>query len=339
MSRPPSRASGRPTLAELARIAGVSPITASRVLRGVSTVDPELVRRVREAAEAIHYVANPAARALASARSSTVVVLVPSLSNLLFIETLEEIQAVLAGAGLEMFIGNTHYVPDEEERLVRDYLAYQPRGLILTGGDQTPATRAMLDGAGIPRVHMMDLAAGAGACCVGFSQIEAGAAVARHLLERGRRRLAWIAAQLDPRTLERGRGFRQALADGGHPDPVTERVTTERSSVFLGGQMFLDLLRTHPETDGIFFNNDDMALGALFEAQRLGIAIPGRVAIVGFNDLPISAHTAPRLTSVRTPRGEVGAVTARQLLRLMNGERISDTRIDLGFELIARESS
>ena len=114
-----TRTTGRPTLNEVARLAGVSPITASRALRGVSTVATELVEKVQKAALALNYVVNPAARALASAQSHSVVVLVPSLSNLLFIDTLEAIYRVLTPKGFEVLIGNFHYSRDEEENLLQ----------------------------------------------------------------------------------------------------------------------------------------------------------------------------------------------------------------------------
>ena len=133
MTRIGSRTTGRPTLAEVARLSGVSPITASRALRGVSTVAPDLVEKVIAAAASLGYVANPAARALASARSQSVVVLIPSLSNQLFIDTLEAIHEVMRPRGLEVLIGNYHYDLAEEENLIRNYLAYQPCGMLLTG--------------------------------------------------------------------------------------------------------------------------------------------------------------------------------------------------------------
>ncbi|MCK0196424.1 LacI family DNA-binding transcriptional regulator [Ancylobacter sp. 6x-1] len=339
MSRGASRATGRPTLVELARIAGVSPITASRAMRGVPSVDPELARRVHEAAAEIDYVANTAARTLASSYSDSVVVLIPSLSNLLFIDTLEAIHAVMHGRGLEVLIGNFHYAGEAEHSLLRNYLAYQPRGLILTGLSQMPATRRLIARSRIPAVHMMDLAPGTEQHCVGFSQADAGAAAARHLAERGRSRLAYVAAQLDPRTIERGEGFqRAAQADLGLAAPVV--LTDEQpSSVALGGHFLARLVEEHPEVDGVFFNNDDLAQGALFEAQRRGIAIPSRMSMIGFNDLPLSAHMVPRLTSIRTPRARIGETAARHLLRLIDGESVSSCRLDLGFELMVRESS
>ncbi|MDG6404001.1 LacI family DNA-binding transcriptional regulator, partial [Pseudomonas quasicaspiana] len=262
MTRIGSRSTGRPTLNEVARQAGVSPITASRALRGVSTVTPESVERVRAAALDLGYVANPAARALASSQSQTVVVLVPSLSNQLFIETLEAIQNVLRTRGLDVVIGNYHYSPEEEENLLRNHLVNRPRGLLLTGFDHTPALRQLLAASGVPCVHMMELDTVRGAYCVGFSQIQAGAEAARHLLGRGRKRLAYIAAQLDPRVMQRGEGFRQVLEEQGLYDPALQVMTPQPSSIGLGGELFMQLMAQHPDVDGVFFCNDDLAQGA-----------------------------------------------------------------------------
>ncbi len=337
MNRTGSRSSGRPTLTEVALQAGVSPITASRVLRGVATVAPELVTRVQEAAARLGYVTNPAARALASAQGHSVVVLVPSLSNHLFIEPLEAIHEVLHPRGLEVLIGNYHYDPAEEEKLIRNYLAYQPRGLLLTGFDRTDAARQLLAASGVPRVHMMELDPAGATPSVGFSQHAAGAAAARHLLAAGRKRLGYVAAQLDPRALARGEGFREVLREAGCYDPGLDVLDPQPSSVGLGARQFRDLLAQRPDVDGLFFCNDDLAQGALFEAQRLGIAIPERISVLGFNDLPGSAHTVPRLSSIQTPRAAVGRQAATLLLGLLDG-RSQATCVDLGFELVSRES-
>lgn len=338
MTRIGSRSTGRPTLNEVARQAGVSPITASRALRGVSTVSPDSVERVQAAAQALGYVANPAARALASSQSQTVVVLVPSLSNQLFIQTLEAIQNVLRTRGLDVVIGNYHYSPEEEENLLRNHLVNRPRGLLLTGFDHTPALRQLLEASGVPCVHMMELDTVRGAYCVGFSQVKAGAAAARHLLGRGRKRLAYIAAQLDPRVMQRGEGFRQVLEEQGVYDPALQVMNPHPSSIGLGGELFMRLMQEHPDVDGVFFCNDDLAQGAALEALRQGIDIPQRVSLVGFNDLPGSAHMVPRLTSIRTPREEVGQRAAQLLLGLIDGVA-QKPQVDLGFELVVRESS
>ncbi|UVJ42087.1 LacI family DNA-binding transcriptional regulator [Pseudomonas sp. LS1212] len=339
MTRIGSRTTGRPTLAEVARLSGVSPITASRALRGVATVAPDLVQKVQEAALSLGYVANPAARALASAQSQSVVVLIPSLSNQLFVETLEAIHEVMRPRGLEVLIGNFHYDIEEEENLIRNYLGHQPRGILLTGFDRTEGSRRMLAASGVPCVHMMELVSAPGVTSVGFSQEQAGIVAARHLLERGRRRLAYVAAQLDPRVMQRGEGFRRALREAGVYDASLEVMVPDPSSIGLGGELFTDLLQRHPDVDGIFFCNDDLAQGAILQALRQGIAVPERVAMIGFNDLPASAHLVPRLTSIRTPRAAIGRRAAQMLLGMLDGKPGSGHTQDLGFELMVREST
>ncbi|MCK9814212.1 LacI family DNA-binding transcriptional regulator [Pseudomonas sp. MAFF 302046] len=334
-----TRTTGRPTLNEVARLAGVSPITASRALRGISSVATELVEKVQQAARELNYVVNPAARALASAQSQSVVVLVPSLSNLLFIETLEAIHQVLRPKGFEVLIGNYHYSRDEEENLLRNYMAYQPRGLLLTGFDRTESARRMIETSNIPCVYMMELDAGAGLNCVGFSQLSAGETAARHLISRGRKHLAYIGAQLDQRTLLRGEGFRRTLQQAGLYNPDLEVLTPRPSSVGLGGELFLQLLHSQPLVDAIFFGNDDLAHGALLEAMRSGIKIPEQVAVLGFNDLPSSAHMVPRLSSISTPREAIGRRAAEQMLTLMAGNAVAEPVVDMGFELKVREST
>jgi LacI family gluconate utilization system Gnt-I transcriptional repressor len=336
MTRSGSRTTGRPTLAEVACLSGVSPITASRALRGVSSVAPSLVLKVQQAAADLGYVANPAARALASAQSQSIVVLIPSLSNQLFIDTLEAIHTVLHPRGLEVLIGNFHYDLGEEENLIRNYLAYQPRGMLLTGFQRSEASRRLLAASHVPCVHMMELA-DQGAC-VGFSQEEAGAVAARHLLNRGRRRLAYVAAQLDPRVMQRAEGFRRTLREAGLYDSRLEIMDAQPSSIGLGSELFGRLLAAHPDVDGIFFCNDDLAQGAIYQAQREGVDVPGQIAMVGFNDLPASSHIVPRLTSIRTPRAAIGQAAAQMLLDRLDGKALAQQSRDLGFELMVRES-
>ena len=330
-----ARASGRVTLADVARLAEVSTMTASRALRGQTGVDPALVARVRQAAERLAYVPDPAARALASQRSNHVAVLIPSLTNRLFVDLLEAAQQTLYEAGFQTLVGITHYDPQAEEQLVQEQLLHRPAGLLLTGLDQTRRARGLI--AATPCVHMMEMAADPALSSVGFSQHAAASALTLHLLARGYQRIAFAAAQLDPRTRQRLQGWRDTLAAAGRHDARLEWLDPAPSSVALGAQMLERIVNTEPRADAIFFCNDDLAHGALLAAWRLGLAVPQRIAIAGFNDLPESEHMVPPLTSVRTPRAGVGRSAAQQLLGLMNGQ--APACLDLGFELMLRQSS
>lgn len=336
------RASGRVTLSDVARAAGVSPSTVSRALRGERAVDPALIERVTAVSNSLGYVPDPAARALASQRSDHVAILIPLLSNALFVDLLDAAQTTLRSAGYQTLMGVTHYDASEEEQLLREQLLHRPAGLLVTGLDHNAVTRQLMESSQVPCVHLMDLPSNPLAprpYCVGFRQTDAGAAMTRHLLQTGRKRIAFAAAQLDPRVMQRLFGWRHALQDAGVFDPTLEFLNSAPSSLALGGLMFEQIMQQRPAVDAIFFCNDDLAQGALMAALRMGVPVPQQVAIAGFNDLTGSDQMLPPLTTVRTPRARIGQAAADMLLSLMRGEQPEQPQLDLGFEILQREST
>lgn len=336
------RSTGRVTLNDVARIAGVSPITVSRALRGERSVDPALVERVTLASTQLGYVPDPAARALASHRSNHVALLIPLLSNALFVDLLDTAQRTLRADGFQTLIGVTHYDDAQEEQLLREQLLHRPAGLLITGLHHNAATRALIANSQVPCVYLMDLPSPTEddpPFCVGFRQTDAGAALTRLLLARGRQRIAFAGAQLDPRVLQRLYGWRLALQEQGLYDPGLEWLNPAASSLALGGAMFEQIMDQSPSVDAIFFCNDDLAQGALLAALRLGVPVPQRVAIAGFNDLTGSDQMLPSLTTVRTPRAKIGEAAATMLVALIRGEAQPQQLIDLGFEVVQREST
>jgi LacI family gluconate utilization system Gnt-I transcriptional repressor len=334
-----SRASGRATLSDVAAAAGVAPMTASRAINQPELVSPELRARVDQAVAELGYVPNRAARALASARSKVIAVLVPSLSNAVFTDVLAGIQDALGTEGYQILIGNTRYSDAEEEKLLGIYLQSQPDGILLSGLTHSPRVRDMLASSQVPVVSMMDLAEDPHAMCVGFSQQQAGYTITRYLLDKGYQRIGFMGAQLDERTLKRAEGYRRALRDAGRYDPKLETMVADPSTIALGAELVGRMLAASPDCDAIFCCNDDLAHGAIFQCQRRGIAVPRQLAICGFNDLPASAWMNPSVTTIATPRYRVGHEAAALLRAVIKGETPATTRIDLGFMLMARESA
>lgn len=332
------RATGRATIADVALAAGVSPMTVSRTLKDPNLVTKELRERVMTAVNQMGYVPNLAAQTLASSKSGIIGVIIPSLSNSVFIETLTGIRDCLSVAGYQMIIGETLYSSDQERQLLSTHLARAIDGVLVTGIDLHKDVKHSLNQRRIPLVHMFDISPDPDSLSVGFSQAGAGYAVGKYLLERGYKRPALLFPQLDPRTMKRREGFHKAMEEAGVKD-VIEFLTPERSSIALGGQLLTRLLAVHPDCDVIFCGNDDVALGALFECQRRGIKVPQDLGIVGFNDLPYSKVSVPTITTVTTPRYEIGFQAAHLLLNQLE-ESPSDRKvIDLGFNLTVRESA
>lgn len=339
---------------DVAQAAGVSPSTVSRALRGERAVDPDLVQRVLAVSEKLGYVPDPAARALASQRSDHVTILIPMLTNALFVDLLEAAQRSLRAAGFQTLMGVTHYNTSEEEQLLREQLHHRPAGMLITGLDHSPSTQKLMARSKVPCVHLMDLpeelgpissgdaerdAMPNGPYCVGFRQIDAGEAMTNHLLAKGKKRIVFAAAQLDPRVMQRLQGWRKALKARQMYDPTLEWLNPAPSSLALGGLMLEQIMKQNAAVDAIFFCNDDLAQGALLAAMRLGISVPQQVAIAGFNDLTGSDQMWPPLTTVRTPRAQVGEAAAQMLLQLIHGETPEHPQLDLGFEIVVRQST
>ena len=336
------RSTGRVTLSDVAQLAGVSPITVSRALRGERSVASELVNRVLEASQRLGYIPDPAAKALASQKSDHVAILIPKLSNALFVDLLDAAQQTLRAAGFQTLIGVTHYDKAQEEQLLREQLSHRPAGLLITGLNYSLATRTLITNSNVPCVHLMDLPHANDdqlAYCVGFKQSDAGAALTEHLMSKGYRRIAFAGAQLDERVMQRLNGWRHVLQRANLYDPTLEWLNPASSSLALGATMFEQIVGQSPAIDAIFFCNDDLAQGALLAALRLGISVPTRIAIAGFNDLTGSDQMVPTLTTVRTPRTQIGLSAANMLLALIRKDADIPRGIDLGYELIVRDST
>ncbi|WP_240759637.1 LacI family DNA-binding transcriptional regulator [Lichenicoccus roseus] len=332
--------SGAVTLKDVAERAGVAPITVSRALNAPDSVSAALRAQVEEAVSALGYVRNQYAGALASAASRIIPVIVPSLSNAVFIEVIQGIQQVLEEAGYQPLLGNTQYDLDRESKLVATLLGWSPAGLIVAGMRHAERTRTLLRGYGRPLVEIMELGARPIDMNVGLSHVRAGETMGQHLVERGYRQIGFIGGRLkqDYRAAQRYRGLDQALAAAGLARrPPFEH--DQKSSAQVGGNALMATLEAAPELDALFFANDDLAVGALLRAQREGIVVPARVAIAGFNGLEISALTTPPLTTIVSPRQQIGEIAARKLLGRIQGHASGPARIDVGFRLEVRAST
>ncbi|WP_339614709.1 LacI family DNA-binding transcriptional regulator [uncultured Gilvimarinus sp.] len=332
--------SKRATLADVAKLAGVSAITVSRVLNHPDKVSDDLCHRVREAIDTLGYIPNQSASSLASARSQVIGVAIPSLSNVVFNDVLRGIYDVAGAGGYKVLLVDTHYSPIEEENMIRTLLSQSPEAMIVTGGDQTRACQRMLSSAAIPVVQMMEVLEEPLDMNIGFSHFQAGFEVAQKLMACGYQRIGFIGARMDTRVQQRMAGFKEALQtqDLYHSELFT--TTPSPSSIALGGELLRGLLSTSGgKLDAVFCCNDDLALGALFESQRMHLSVPKDIALCGFNDFETSAFVNPSLSSVHVPRYEMGVQAAQMILNVLKGVPNKETQVDIGFEIRMRQST
>jgi LacI family gluconate utilization system Gnt-I transcriptional repressor len=222
---------------------------------------------------------------------------------------------------------------------LRLFQAQKPAGLIVTGINQTAESRSVMDAMNCPIVQIMETGPDPVDMMVGFSHYDAGFAAVSHLIAQGFQRIGFLGARMDPRVQRRFEGYRDAMKAASLLDPRHMVTTQVPTSVTLGGTLFADLLARAPDIDAVFCVNDDLALGVLFECQRRQMSVPEEMAIVGFNDLEFMAAAVPPLTSVRTNRYEMGRDAVTMVTAAIEGQRPPRPVVDLGFELMIRQSS
>lgn len=332
----------RVTIADVAQLAGVATMTASRALNRPEMVSAELRTRVIQAADKLNYIPDRAAGGLASGSGMALPVLVPTLHHSVYVQILEGLEERLPDAGYQLMLGSTEYRQEKEEKLVEVFLGWRPSAVILPGLDHSERTLRLLRASGVPVVEVMDLAVpgetpGPIDLNIGFSHARVGEAVVEYLAACGSRHIAYAGTltTLDPRSVRRIHGFQRALKRLGLPHDLIGR-SDEPSSLAVGRDLLVGLLNDHPETDAVFFANDELAAGALFECQRRGIRVPEDLAIMGFSDEEIAAHLNPALTTVRIPRHEIGRLAAELLLARLDGSLTQLAPVDVGFEIVQR---
>lgn len=325
----------RVTLRDVATAIGVSSITVSRALREPEIVSQPLREKILQQVEKMGYVPDLAARALASRHSGVIGVLAPALTSHAHLSIMRGIEDRVRESNLRIQYADTRQDPEEERRQLRLFLSQHPAGILLSGLHHLDGTHDLLSRPSCPVVQIVDLHMMPTGMAVGINHRDASATAIRHLISCGYRRIGLIGGTRDIRSERRQEGYSQAMQEAGLADPLLMAWEDAFTSVQLGCQLLQRLKAQVPDLDCVFCQNDDLALGALFEAQRLGLQVPD-FGICGYNDLGFSAYCEPALTTVQVPRFEMGYRAIDLLIRAVNGEPPPTAPIDLGFEIVER---
>jgi LacI family gluconate utilization system Gnt-I transcriptional repressor len=331
----------RATLSDVARRAGVSPVTVSRAIRHPQMVSEDLRRRVDDAVRSLNYIPNHLASALASTRTHIVGVIVPSLTNGVFDDYLGAIQDVLNPAGIQVLVLNVRYSEAQEEEAIATLMGYHPEAMIVAGVDQTERSRQLLRNSGVPVVQTMDVSDTPIDLNIGLDHSAAAAAAVQYLYDQGHRKIAHLTARADPRARRRHAGYQQRMDELGLSTARLVAASPRPADVEMGGELFARVHADIPDLTAVFTCNDDLALGTLFECQRRGIRVPEDVAIIGFNDLDFTTAAVPTLSTVSTERRQMGTWAAQTILEIIRGtgQRPAQPRVDIGFSIKARGST
>jgi DNA-binding LacI/PurR family transcriptional regulator len=333
----------RPTLEAVARRAGVSRATVSRVVNGSATVAKSIREAVNEAVRELGYVPNQAARSLVTQRTESIALILPETANRVFSDDLF-FPSIIRGVSVELEAADKQLVlmmagsPASYDRVERYAMAGHVDGVMFAsmhGDDPLPGTLSRM---GIPVV------------CSGRPMTPTGVAVpyvdvdhfggveaaVRHLLRTGRQRIATIAGPQDMVAgVDRLAGYRAVLGEVGGPTRVAIGDFTRESGI----RAMRELLDAEPALDAVFAASDMMAHGALQALKEAGKRVPQDVAVIGFDDFEISQFSDPPLTTVRQPILDIGRTMAQQILGLVNGDGHVPSEIVLPTELIVRRSA
>ena len=325
------------TLADVARLAGVSAMTVSRVVNTPDRVPAATVERVRVAATKLGYVRNRLAGGLRSNKSHLVAAIIPALSSPVFADTIDALTEGLAVRGYHLIVGQTGYAAPREDEILTDIISRRPDAIVLTGTTHSQQGKRLLLSAGVPVLETWDLTNDPIDMLIGFSHEAVGAAVSQHLYQRGRRRLALIGAD-DIRSQRRWRAYEQRARDLGLPAAVAHFVPAP-AKLGDGRRALKALVAGSKGIDGIFCSSDMLAAGVLIEARALGVVVPSMLSVVGFGDLNFAGDLDPALTTVRVDAVGIGRLAAEILVKRLRGEVVPDRVVDVGFSIVERLSS
>ena len=309
-------------------------MTVSRAFNHPELLNKETLDHVRSVIERSGYVPNMLAGGLASRRSRMVAAIVPSITNSIFVETIQALTDTLWSAGYQVMLGFSGYPSTREESLLAAVLSRRPDAIYLTGITHSVASRQRLVSSGIPVVETWDLTPTPIDMLVGFSHEKVGEAVAEYLLAKGHRKIAMVTAD-DERAEVRRRGFAGVLARRRIKSLKVVSVPAP-SSFALGRSAITQILDEGFKPEAVFCSSDVLAHGVLEEARDRGLRVPRDLAVIGFGGLEFTQHTSPPLSSVTVERVAIGREAARLILDRIERDAPPGGVIDVGYRVVER---
>lgn len=306
------------TIKEVAKEAGVSIATVSRVFNNSGPVNDDTKQRILDVAQRLRYMPHGAARSLITAKTNTLGVLLPDLYGEFFSEVIRGIDQAARDSGYHVLLSSSHAERKEVEAALQA-MRGRVDGMIIMHPDIDAKVLKRNLSSSIPVVLISSQADAASSQSLNIDNYNGAVAAVKHLIDHGHQRVAIIkgaAANFD--AAERLRGYHDALKGAGITDMLeVDGDFTERAGYRAGKQ----ILTLEPRPTAVFASNDAMAIGALGAFREAGIDVPGDLAVVSFDDIPIAAYVNPPLTSVHVSINDLGAQATKRLIETVRGDR------------------
>jgi LacI family transcriptional regulator len=310
------------TIQDVAKAAGVSPATVSRVMTGSAGVKSDKAARVRAVIEQLGYRPNPFARSLSQKSSRTIGVLVPQLADDFYGQIITGVDRELRLHGLQLHIALAHNNPEEETSALTNFAERQVDGMILIAHHISDQTLLGLKARRLPVVLINRSVPELSNHCINLDNVQGGFEATQHLLELGHRRIAHISGDLEiAGARERLEGYRMALRDAGiepHEDWLVEASFSEEY-----GRHAMQRLLARTQVSALFAASDSLAVGAMIAAREAGLRLPQDLSIIGFDDRNFARYVSPALTTMHYPMLEMGISAAQHIIAQLREEPIS----------------
>lgn len=328
----------RTLLQDVAKEAGVSTASVSRVLNRAPHVSERVRQKVEDAVQRLGYVPDGTARALASRKIGAIGALIPTLDNPIFGAMANSLEQRLKAHDCRLLISTYRYQLTDELEAIKALIQHGVDGLVLIGSDHLSSALQILEQRDLPYITCWHSNTSS-APCVGFDNHAPAAELMNHLISLGHRNIGVISAptETNDRARDRLEGLKSAAHTAGIVIPACNIVTVDYG-IAEGALACQQLLSLPERPSAIACGNDTLAFGAMLVLQREGLRIPDDISITGFDDLPQASFMNPSLTTVAVPASEMGRCVADQLMARINGNSPPCSQT-LTSELLIRNST
>ena len=328
------------TINQVAKMAGVSTATVSRALNKPETVSEALKKKIERIIKKIGYIPNAGARSLMLKRTGSIGVIVPTLDNAIFAQGLEEFQRQLSQSGYQMLVASTNYDPEIENQQMRNLLLQGVEGIAMFGSSQKLELIRLLRTRKLPYIHIGTLDTPLNGYAAGFDNKKAIQLGVEYLVQVGHRNFGMIAGKTENNDRARDR------VDGVVELLKRNRISLKKESIIEVPYQIQDarialkkLLQINPKISAVVCGNDVLAIGALLEAQSQGIKIPHQCSILGFDNLELSRHIQPSLSTIHIDAIGMWSKAAHHLMSQINGINRLPRKILADVSLVIRDST
>ncbi|MEG0180971.1 MAG: LacI family DNA-binding transcriptional regulator [Peptostreptococcaceae bacterium] len=327
------------TIKDVAKKAGVSISTVSRVINDSKPVTDEVKQKVLDVIKETGYVPNPLARSLVTKKSQLIGVIIPEVSDSFVSELVNGIEEVAKMYNYDILLANTYSDKDQELKSINLLRAKQVEGIVLMSWKVDEEHLDYIQNCGIPAVYVSKTARNYDVYSVSISNTDATYDMTKYLIDKGHKKIAFIMTSEDDTVLETERyvGFEKAMKDGNLE--INKALIKNAGTTYdYGYEKMKEMLDEGNIPEAVFVTGDEAAIGALNAICDAGYRVPEDISVAGFNDAKIAAIYRPKLTTVHQPLYDMGAVAIRMVIKMIDKEVLENKKVELPYRIVERES-